>query len=160
MNQNNKGKFYSYFCFDKQSKFGSIRGRIFSIKSSTYIKDGQEFKRLNFALAGNNIDKKVKYILDVEPTVSDRNPDTIFVDCVVFGTNAERLEKFLHDSDEIVATGFLSSYEGKSGNRVNLKIQDVSLIKRYGQVETSPQNVQQPAFEPSIDEDDDDEIPF
>lgn len=162
MNQNNR-KFYSFFCFDKQSKFGSVKGKIFNLKTSTYSReDGQEFKRLNFALACNNIDKKAEYILDVKPTVSEKNPETIFIDCVAFGANADRLEKFLHQSDEIFATGTLSSFEGKSGNRLNLKIQDAVLWKRYGETNNTVQTEQQPAFEPSssIDIEDDDEIPF
>lgn len=161
MSQNNR-KFYSFFCFDKESRFGGVKGKVFNLKTSTYNKeDGQSFKRLNFALACNNIDKKAEYILGVKPTVSEKNPETIFIDCVAFGTHAERLEKFLHQSDEIFAMGTLSSYEGKSGIRLNLKIQDAVLWKRYGEVDKTNYSEQQPAFEPSDSIDiDDDEIPF
>lgn len=133
MDTNDK-KFYSFFCFDKQSRFGSLKGRVISLKSSTHNKDGQEFKRLNFALACSNIDKKVKYILEVEPLASQKNPETIFVDCVAFGVTANRLEKFLSPNDEIFATGQLSSFEGKNGNRLNLRIQDAVLWKKYGKI--------------------------
>lgn len=162
MSQNNGRKYYSYFCFDKQSKFGSVKGKIFNLKSSTYDKDGQQHKKLNFALACNNIDKKAHYILGVEPAVSNRNPETIFVDCVAFGTNAERLEKFLQQNDEVFATGTLSSYEGTTGNRVNLRVQDAVLWKRYGEVNATSHAEQQTTHElPSnTDVDDDDEIPF
>ena len=162
MNQAKDKKFYSYFCFDKQSKYGSVRGKIFSLKTSTYTdKDGKEAKRLNFALACNNIDKKAKYVLDVEPVVSNKNPETIFIDCVAFWANAERLEKFLQQKDDVLLTGFLSHYEGNSGIRLNLRIQDALVIKRFGEV-NRVQDAMQPATEPfdNSEVEDDDEIPF
>lgn len=165
MNTNNERKFYSYFCFDKQSKFGSVKGKLFNLKSSTYKdKDGKDAKRINFALACNNIDKKAEYILGVEPTVSNKNPETIFIDCVAFGNNAERLEKFLQQNDEVFVTGALSSYEGKTGNRLNLRVQDAVLWKRYGEINTNNQIQEQAPsnYESAnnVDIDDDDEIPF
>ena len=162
MSQNvrkNSDDFYTYFSFDKNSKHGSIRGRIYSLQPSTYNKDGNELKMLRFTLIASKIDNKVKYILDVEPTVSDRNPDIIYINCTAFGTTAERLEKFLQEKDEIFATGYLSSYEGKSGNRVNFRIQDVSLVKRHGQITSRNSEDYHPqTVDTSID--DDDEIPF
>lgn len=159
MSQNTKPKYYSYFCFDKKSKFGSLKGKIFNLKTSTFKKEGEDCPKLNFALACNNIDKKAKYILDVDLAVNARNPETTFVDCVAFGDDAVRLGKFLHQNDEIFATGSLSSYEGKSGNKANLIIKDAVLYKRYGETATPPQvESQNTSFD--TQDDDDDEIPF
>lgn len=161
MEEMNKRKLYSYFSFDKESKFGSVEGMVCSLKSSTYSKEGKEFKKLNFALICNNIDKKVKYILDVEPTVSTRNPDAMFISCVAFGDSAERLEKFLHDNARVIVTGKLSSFEGTSGNKVNLKVQDIFLVKRHGEAKNNYSQSIPESVNPVIhDDEDDDDIPF
>ena len=160
MQDMNKRKLYSYFAFDKESKVGSVEGMVCGLKSSTYSKDGKDFKKLNFALICNNIDKKVKYILDIEPTVSNRNPDAMFVSCVVFGDSADRLEKFLHDNDRIIATGKLSAFEGATGNKVNLKVQDIFLIKKHGEAKMGSASMQESVNPMPTDEDDDEDIPF
>lgn len=162
MDTQNKRKYFpSYFCFDKESKFGTVEGRVFSLKSSTYTHEGKEYKRLNFVLASNNIENNIKYILDVEPSVSERNPETIFINCVVFGTSAERLEKFLHDGDVAIATGKISSFEGKSGNRINLKVQNAT-IKTSKNKGTQFSEIHTPNVDVNnlMDDDDEDEIPF
>ena len=157
----NKRKLYSNFSFDKESKFGYVEGVVCSLKGSTYSKDGKEFKKLTFALICNNIDKKVKYILDVEPAVSTRNPDAMFISCVSFGDSAERLEKFLHDNAVVGVTGKLSSFESNAGNKVNLRIQDVFLVKRHGEPKNSySQPIQESVNVNVNDDEDDDEIPF
>lgn len=162
MSNNGQRKYFpSYFCFDKESKFGTVEGRVFSLKSSTYNHEGKEFKKLNFVLASNNIEKSVKYILDVEPSVSERNPETIFVNCVAFGPTAERLEKFLHDGDVAIATGKLSSFEGKSGNRINLKVQNATVrISKNTVPQSSTMNSSAFTDVSSLDIEDDEEIPF
>lgn len=157
--ENNKPKYYSYFCFDKKSKFGSVKGKIFNLKTSTFEKDGQTYDKLNFALACNNIDKKAKYILDVDLAVNTRNPETTFVDCVAFGDDATRMAKYLHQNDEILATGTLSHSERKSGIKASLVIKDALLIKKYG--ENPNKHIEESQVSSNdIDDDDDDEIPF
>ena len=157
MSTDNKPKYYSYFCFDKKSKFGSVKGKIFNLKMSSFQKDGKECAKLNFALACNNIDKKAKYILDVDLAINTRNPETTFVDCVAFGDDATRMAKYLHQNDEILATGTLSHHERKSGIKANLVIKDALLIKKYG--EPANQVSQNTDSYDDVDVDDD-EIPF
>lgn len=166
MEQNNKKIYYSHFCFEKESKFGTVEGMVCNLKSSTYHKeDGQEFKKLNFALACNRIDNKVKYILDIDPAISNQNPDTVFVSCVAFGATAERLEKFLNDKDRVLATGKLSYFEGTSGNIINLNVKDVFLIKKNGESKSSSYTKPEigesySSIDTMVDVDDDDDIPF
>ena len=155
----NKKKLYSHFAFDKESKVGSVEGMVCGLKSSIYSKDGKEFKKLNFALICNNIDKKAEYILGVKPAVSEINPQALFINCVVFGETAERLEKFLHDNDRVVATGKLSSFEGASGNKLNLKVIDVFLVRKHGEPKATS-NITQESENLVIEDEDDDEIPF
>ena len=161
MEDMNKRKLYSKFSFDKESKFGLVEGVVCSLKSSTYSKDGKEFKKLTFALICNNIDKKVKYILDVDPAVSDRNPSAMFISCVAFGDSAERFEKFLHDKAVVEVTGKLSSFESNAGNKINLKVQDIFLEKRHGEAKNNYSQPLQQSVNPDFDDEDDDEdIPF
>ena len=160
MTNNNQKKNFSWFSFHKESKFGVVEGTVFNMKEDTYMKNGVPSKKLTFSLACSNIHNKVKYILDAEPAINEKNPETTFINCAVFGTNVERFQQFMHDKDRVEVTGILSCYAGNKGNRLNLLVSEAR-VRYYAS--NKNQALDEPATfseENQYSEMIDDEIPF
>lgn len=161
MNTNQQKKRYSYFSFHKPSKYGHVEGKVYNMKIKEFEKDGTKSKVLSFGLICSNIDKKVEYVFDAKPKVSVKNPETIFINCAVFGDlNVERFGKFIHDNDYVGLTGLLSM---KDGGSLDLRVYE-GYVKFYAssakQNSTDDSVTFMPENEYASSEEDSDEIPF
>lgn len=141
METNKVKKYYSYCSIGSKDEItGTIEGIVLPIKIDTFIrKDGTPGERMTFGLSCKRVNKKIESALGVVPVTSKTDPDTIFVNCTVFGKNIERIRQFVHEQDVVMVTGAFTTYPSNNGNehRINLRVSDIKVLKYHMKSEYS-----------------------
>lgn len=135
MENNKVKKYYSYCSIGSKDEItGTIEGIVLPMKVDTYIrKDKTPGERMTFGLSCKRVSKKIESALGVVPVTSKTDPDTVFINCTVFGKNIERIRQFVHEQDVVMVTGAFTTYPSNNGkeHRINLRVSDIKVLKYH-----------------------------